>query len=355
MADWLDRLDGSLTQADRPLVRFKNGPGELAVCVHGARIVGCAIQGVDENLFYHQRGLENPEQAPGFLKKAGADIGGDRLWIAPEVAFMWPDLAGARIDPFGTYDLPAKMDPGHWEVEASGRDWIELTAAMDLVDHRSSAKVSLRAMRTIALGGLPDDWPEALPALAFTCGHQLSVLRGDASAWVGIWHLLQMPVGGTLVCPTVAPTSFPPTDYYSPFRPEDVTVKPEAVHFHARGDSIIKMGLRAEDVTGRMAYIRSLGDGRSSAILRGFLPQPGQPYIDVPRSFDALLGGDALQAFCSDQGTQGFTEMEYHEPGLKIGSGRTRTSGGCWTIVTAGQQALVEQTVQRLLGVSVST
>lgn len=353
MAVWLDRLQASLAESNCPVHRIASGSGELAVTAHAARIVACSLAGVEENLFFHDRGLENPALAPDQLAKAGALIGGDRLWIAPEVAYMWPDLAQSRVDPFGTYDLPAEMDPGQWAVLAEGDGWIELSADMNLVDHRNGARVSLQALRLIAASPLPADWPADLPAIAFTHRHQLNILEGDDQAWVGIWHLLQMPVGGTLICPTTRPTTFPPQDYYSPFRSQDITVTDQAVHFHALGDSIIKMGLPAEAITGRMAYLRPLADGRLSAIVRGFLPQPGAPYIDVPRSFDSTLGGDALQAFCSDQGDAGFTEMEYHEPGLNLASGLRQTHGGCWTLATAGPPRLVSQQIQQLLGVPV--
>jgi hypothetical protein len=115
---------------------------------------------------------------------------------------------------------------------------------------------------------------------------------------------------------------------------------------------MIKMGLLPEQTTGRMAYLRPAGD-TLTAIVRAFLPVTGAPYVDVPRDTDEVFGGDALQAFCDDGRFKGFTEMEYHEPALICGEGRTQHCGTCVTQVLAGDAAKVKQAVAALIGVAV--
>ena len=46
------------------------------------------------------------------------NIGGDRIWIAPEIQYNCHD----RTDFWGTLDLPQQMDPGDYTLEQLGGD-----------------------------------------------------------------------------------------------------------------------------------------------------------------------------------------------------------------------------------------
>ena len=57
---------------------------------------------------------------PGFLKRGSekdesgwVNLGGHRIWIAPEREFFIGDLSR----PFDTYKVPASVDPGQYEIE----------------------------------------------------------------------------------------------------------------------------------------------------------------------------------------------------------------------------------------------
>ena len=53
------------------------------------------------------------------------NIGGDRIWIAPEIQYNCTD----RTDFWGTLDLPKQMDPGNYTLKQIGDGW---TLAQDV-------------------------------------------------------------------------------------------------------------------------------------------------------------------------------------------------------------------------------
>ncbi|MFA9477956.1 DUF6786 family protein [Phycisphaerales bacterium AB-hyl4] len=359
MADWLNRLAASLADNGHEPRTFTAGSGQIIVLDHGARVLGCTLPGVDENLFWHNPRLEDASDAGTPLHEAGGLIGGDRIWIAPENGYMWPDLEAARTDPQGTYQLPTRMDPSEWGPIEEGDDHVVLGTTMALTDHRSERSVSLNLSREITIIDRPHGLPDSLACASFAIRNDLSLIEGDPEAVAGAWDILQLPPTGTLICPTVMPVQGQPRSYYDPFGDKHVQVDPHCVRFLIDSRRRIKMGLRAEHTNGRMGYYRALPDGQASLIVRVFLPQPGEAYVDMPRMTDDTFGGDALQAYNDDGTATGegpghcFGEMEYHDPAIVVGAGPALRTGSCVTHVIAGAEGLVRQAGRMLLGVDV--
>lgn len=353
MTDWAQRIETALGKHGRQWIPLKAGDGELFFLPHAARLLACRMPEVDGNVFWHHPDLEDPEKAGANLTSAGGGLGGDRLWIAPEVAYMWPDLDKARVDPHGSYDLPAYMDPGHWRMIDRQPDRLTMQTEMTLVDHRSEARVHLDVQRQIRIIMRPTGLPRGVNCASVVIRNGLRILDGDEGAIAGLWDLLQAPVGGRIVCPTAQPLNEAPRSYYEPYREGDVVTDAASgvVTFHAKGDYMIKMGLAPEQTTGRMANIRTVGD-QMVAIVRVFSPAPGMPYVDVPRDSNERFGGDALQCFCDDGRFGGFCELEHHEPALVLGCTPMEHEGMVLTYVLSGASEPVLEAASGLLGVS---
>jgi hypothetical protein len=354
MADALTDLERTLVDAGFRTIELATGDGRLLITPHGARVLGATLADVEGNLFWHNPDLEHGPRVRDAME-AGA-IGGDRLWIAPEVAFMWPDLKQARIDPFSDYRLPPAMDPGQWQrVGAERGEAITFRADMALTDHRTGKTVSLTVEREIAACDRPEGLPDALAHLGLTLRNDLAVVGGDEGAVAGVWDLVQVPAGrprpGELICPTVQPVTSP-RRYYETYEGR-VRCDREAVRFTIDAQRQIKMGIDARHTAGRMAYYRQQ-EGVSTVIFRAFLPMPGEVYVDLPRDSDAFFGGDALQAYNDNGGFGQFGEMEYHDPAIVVGRGPQRRSGSCVTHLLAGPDAEVREAVRMLVGVDVS-
>ncbi|HEX7010824.1 MAG TPA: DUF6786 family protein [Phycisphaeraceae bacterium] len=351
-ADWFDRLRTTLDSLGHRTWAWPAGHGRLLVSEYGARLLACELPPAADNIFWHNTALESADTAPQVLAAAGGSIGGDRLWIAPEISFMWPDLQLARQDSISTYNLPAAMDPAAWKLRQEGPAHALFATTMRLQDHRFKRSLAIEATRQFSIIDRPAGIPDDLPCLSFAIANQITLTQADPGAVAGGWDLLQVPPTGTLICPTVTPVPSP-RSYFNPFGPRHVQSSPHAVRFLIDGRRRIKMGLLAEQTTGRMAYYRALAQGQSSLIVRIFAPQPGEPYADLPLDTTELLGGDTLQAYNDDGSFGGFGEMEYHDPALIAGKGPQQRRGACVTHILAGPDEAVRLAGHTLLGVPI--
>lgn len=320
------------------------GDGAITVGVRGARVLDCRVEGIDENLFY--------EDASGG--------GGDRLWIAPEVAYYWPSLEDARRDPVGTAAVPGDVDPGTYEIDGRWPGGVHLVNSCSLVDGRDDKAIGLDIKRTFAAIGRPGilpNGPGVLPdgvkCVSFSITNELWVTGGDDGAVAAAWDILQVPPTGTLVCPTTRKVE--PRSYYDPFGDRHVRSDERAVRFLIDAKRRVKMGIRPEDTTGRMGYYRIHHDGMSSLIVRIFPVFPGERYVDIPRDHPAEQrdGGDALQAYNDDMTYARFGEMEFVAPAVEVGGCEYRHTPSV-THVLAGPDDAVRSAGQALLGVPVS-
>lgn len=341
MTDVFAQLQGVLADQGRVL---KAGDGELLVSTKGARVLACRMSGVEGNAFYHDPKVE---------QSSDKIVGGDRLWIAPEVAYYWLSLEHARQDPVKWATTPEAVDPGDYELVGASDARVHLANEVELTDVRAKKTISFLIDREVHVAERPAGLPGGVRCASFTITNTLSLHDGDDGAVAGAWDILQVPPTGTLVCPTVRPVSVSDvTSYYDPYGPKHVAVDAGRVRFLIDLQRRIKMGLRAEDTNGRMAYYRPLGNGQACAIVRIFAPLPGEPYVDVPRSADpsTRTGGDCLQAYGDDLTFGRFGEMEYHDPAIIVGHGPTTRSGTCVTHVLGGDDAAVRAAGERLIG-----
>ena len=268
----------------RDAIRFDTGDGIVEVGVSGGRVARCCVGDETRNLLYDD----------------GNAMGGDRLWIAPEVAYFWPSLEDARRDPVGTSRVPVGLDPGTWAVDHQWEGGVCLAQSTTLTDARDGKSITLSMKRTVSVIAPPFGVSSGVGCVSFLVQNDLEATGGDDGAVAAAWDILQVPPGGALVCPVTRAVT--PRSYYEPFGDEHVTVADGAVRFTVDAKRRIKMGLRPEHTTGRMGYHRPLADGQSALIVRVFPVYPGEQYVDVPRDHPAeqRTGGDALQAYNDD-------------------------------------------------------
>ncbi|MEM6756457.1 MAG: DUF6786 family protein [Planctomycetota bacterium] len=370
---WFDDLHRRVAdEGQRPhILQAGDGAGRLLITEHGARVLACELPGVDHNLFFH-----TDHTGEGGSK--GKVTGGDRVWIAPEAAYFWPTLEDARRDPKGTAAVPPEIDPGLRVKSPYDHDSFESENLIELLrDRRNGHPANVETVREVQICALQSR--SSLSSLSFTIKNALE------SGEVGCWDILQVPVGGTLICPTTINVAESdrytageqshcqtpnagPRSYYEPFGERHVAVEGGCVRFLIDGQRRTKMGILPEHTTGRMGYYRPLGDAMSSLIFRSFGVFPGEPYCDLPVNHPAhdavaarkdhpeMFRGDALQAYNDDGDAfpgASFGEMEYHDPCVIAGRGPTSRTGSCVTHVMAGPDAAVRRVGRELLGVEV--
>ena len=325
---------------------FPAGDGAFEVNTNNGRVTSCTVAG-SPNLFFDD----------------GKGSGGDRLWVAPEVAYYWPSLEDARADPVGTAATPAAVDPGTWAVtdtwdaeaaegEAAAPGGLSLEQAATLTDARDGKRIELAMKRSFSTAAAPHGLPDGVLCCSFFVVNELTATGGDDGAVAAAWDILQVPPTGTLVCPTTQRVK--PRSYYEPFGDKHVVADERRVRFLIDTTRRVKMGLRPEHTTGRMGYYRPLAGGESSLIVRVFPVVPGERYVDVPRDHPAeqRSGGDALQAYNDDLTFGAFGEMEFVSPAVTVG-GRAAQHTTCVTHVLVGPDAGVGAGGGMLLGCGV--
>lgn len=310
------------------------GEGHVTVTPHRARVVAVTLGPDGQNQFHDD----------------GAGGGGDRLWIAPEPAFHWEDVDQARDAPFEHYHVPECVEPGRYQrVDAGPRHITLANEGVDLTDHRVGKRILFDVLRQVRIIDAPAGLPPGLATASFAITNTLTLRGGDDGAVAEGWDLLQLPRGGTIICPTVTPLETMPTPYFEPFE-DSVTLRPDAVWFKVDGKRQIKMGLPPEVTTGRMGYIHG-----NTLIVRIFTPLIGETYVDVPLFADRKLrrGRDCLQTYSDDDTFGPFGELEYHDPALVVGAQPNVRSGTSVTHVITGEASDVRAAAMHLLGVSV--
>lgn len=350
MSDWYARIEDALGSIKQGYRTWETGDGRLLVLSHGARILACELPNVEGDLFWHSPAVEDPKSIVGALTGAGGGLGGDRLWLAPEIGFMWQDLAEARVDPLGGYHVPEDMDPSQWTVLDDAPDLVALETQVELQDYRMDKRINVRVGRRFSLIKRPAELDSQIKCVSFAICNEVFLNDGDNGAAAGAWDLLQVPPEGWIICPVVSPVAVP-RSYYDPFGAKHVTTDARAVRFLVDGKHRIKMGLTPMQTTGRMGYFRKAGHV-ATLIVRVFGAQPGDTYVDLPRDSDDLVGGDALQCYNDDGGAGGFGEMEYHDPAVVVGEGPLSRFGSCVTHVMAGPEEAIRVAGKQMLGVS---
>jgi len=351
MSNWFEALSDSVQQSFGQAIVFKAGSGRLLFSPCGARLAACEMSGVDENLFWHHPDALDPQKLKQHAASILASLGGDRLWIAPEVGYFWTDLKAARIDPHTSTVIQPSMDSGDYRIAGQSSDHVQMTAQMALHDYRTGRDVTLRVNRYVGVTDELVELPQGVTCSSFLIRNDVTLLEADDEAVGGAWDLLQVPPVGTLICPTTTPVE-QPRSYYNPYGDRHVVCDESSIRFLIDGMHRIKMGLSPQQTTGRMGYYRQL-EHVSSLIVRIFAALPGEPYVDLPRSSDATFGGDALQAYNDDGNAGGFGEMEYHDPAVVAGRSPDSRSGSCVTHVLVGPDDAVRKVGEELLGVAI--
>ena len=292
-----------LRSADLP-VRELVSPsgGRAAVTTVGGCLAGLCVEGESENIPYVNEEISQLGWLPG---KASSQIGGVRLWFAPEYAYFWKGKPDARA--LSNYEIQQGCDPGSYSITASDEKSVRMEMTTSLQDFRDGSRIEFAVERVISsvpppvkLGGLR--------YMGVRLQHRLQLLSAPLGKRLDLWHLLQMPAGSRLLVPTCKPAK--PLIYFNAFHHSDWKSEPNALRWDFRGTDIAKIGLDISQVTGCAGVLRPLARDRFAAMIWQFPVAPGMAYADGPSA--ARANNQIVQAW--DGG--GFGELEYHSPSV---------------------------------------
>jgi hypothetical protein len=263
---------------------------KAVVSQRGARLFGPFLAD-GTPLCWINPALAKTETFQAFIQAGEWNLGGERVWIAPEIQFNVAD----RTRFWETHHIPPQMDPGDFQsTHEAGRVLLEgqmaleahnlATGTLDLhVRHEISAQVPnpLRGTRQAALmEGV------AYAGVSRTVGLSRSE-PGDILC--ESWCLMQLNPGGTLHIPVTNPQA-EATAYFGDPAPDTTAVVDGALRIHLTGQRQYKLGYKAAYMTGRMGYLGSLPDGRGFLLIRNFFNDPSSVYCEEPDTQPGVNG-----------------------------------------------------------------
>jgi hypothetical protein len=284
--------------------------GAALITQRGGRVLGIFPTEDAPNLLWTNHAAFASGAALKAFAAAGEwNLGGERLWIAPEIQYNVRD----RADFWGTLHVPAAMDPAAYALEADAGQ-VTLRAEMALPAHNLATGTQQISVERV-YQPVPNPLAAATSRRVIYGGYQQRVTLRVTEPHIAAeaWSLMQLPAGGQLVIPCMPQVEA--ADYFG-----DVPGAARAVRGgdtpHLRlaltGRQQFKVGYRAWCMTGRMGYWRTLPDGRAALLVRAFFSNPSNPYAEEPPN-ETGVNGFSVHVYNDGGefgGDQSFGEME---------------------------------------------
>ncbi len=242
------------------------------------------------------------------------NIGGDRLWIAPERDWHWIDISTFDLD---KYKVAEAIDPGSWTLEGQQGNSLTVTQSFAVQHRRRSRHVHGKIERQFTFNEMLD---RTIPGLQDPVGwitvDTLALEGGTPGQGINLWRILQVPVGGRVYVASSTP------DHYRLHFGDDsglVHIGPRGLQAEITGDQMYKIGIGQQDVADLIAYARPLSRDAWLVTARWFQVPADAVYLDTPLDQPGTLG-DVVQIFNDNGVFGGFGELEVHGPGLEVPS-----------------------------------
>ncbi|WP_159500607.1 hypothetical protein [Microbacterium sp. 18062] len=315
-------VEARLTERGIPFRRLSVGAdASIVVSSYGARVYG-PFFGAGASESWLPEAFADADAFAALHDGGAWNVGGDRVWIGPEIEYMIPD----RDRYWETYTMPRSLDPGeHVLFGDDGEPTMHRHAR--LAAHASGGAHASFDM-TIRVRATPHPLRQLTDASAAGvefAGYATEITLSQLAAAplpAESWMLLQVIAGGTAL--VAGAPGMRVTDYYEPVGAL-LRDAPGGSAVQATGADRFKIGFAAAHVSGRLGYLRDVGDGRAVLFIRSGPVHPGLDYAEEP---DARRGhrGDALHIYNDDGGLGGFAEMEAR--GTPVAAVRTADGTG---------------------------
>jgi hypothetical protein len=308
-------LKGALAAAGKLTETMADASGaSLLVLPYGGRLIGAFAPGGGENFLWTNPYLAEPRKARELFESVmWANSGGERTWIAPEADFFYPNYPLTDV-----YFQPRTFDPGSYAASRDGNS-IFLENHLTLRSFRTGEDIALAMKKSFTLIPLERDSDLAAKGIAWVAYRvrlELELLSEARETPVGLWSLIQLPPGGTMIAATRRAAR--PVPYFGHVLDEELEIRASAFRWDTRNTVDRKIGIIPAELTGRLGYTHHGADS-SCLVVRDIVVDTKAAYVDAP--FPATKGsaGPACAVqFCSvDHAVLGsFRELEYHSPAI---------------------------------------
>lgn len=326
--------------------------GSIVAANASARVLRLTTESGYDFLWMN-KGIESLKEDDLYTDEGWLNLGGDRIWIAPECEIHVSDTSRWSE----THRVPTEMDPGDYAI-ARTESGVEMRSEFALYNHRLKCEFGLSVSRIVEpsanpLKDLRSD-SDLLDA-EYVGYHQKSEISLKSSPLaglkVGIWHLAQVPAVGEIIVPVTVTKS--PKVYFGPEGSDGLKVGTSLVRLSVDASRYFKIGVKAGYSYGRSAFARQDSNGAWTLLVRNFGVDPSAEYVDYPAD-DQEDRGYAIQCFMDDGSLGSFGEVEHHAPGIGSGLGKASQIDECDTWGFRGEKKTIERIGETLLGRAIS-
>jgi hypothetical protein len=320
-------------------------PGVVIVSQYGCRVLGVFPSGEAENLLWLPPELESIDSATELKKSGSWKLGGERLWLSPEIELHFSDPNQPSGD---NYAVPQSTDPGCWNGRGDTTNGLSLTNRGKAINHLSKSEFGFTIERSVTID-VPPESTRDVASIGYQVETKLMIEPGDRpDAVYGLWNVAMVPAGGTMLIPTHPQPEL--VDYFQTDIGAFCSQWPAHVAFPMTGSAFHKLGLIAGDVRGTMGYLRPLPNGQANLIVRQVSVDPQGVYCDYP-GHDRNRRDVAFQ-FYNDDGMMGpYGEFECHAPAATAKTG-FRASDHLRTWAFTGPEQRMREIAMELLDLS---
>ncbi|MBW7882641.1 MAG: hypothetical protein H3C34_08385 [Caldilineaceae bacterium] len=327
---------------------------QLLVMERGGRILGPFRDEDDTGLFWLNPAWASTGDLEAFLQSGDWNLGGERLWISPEIQYLVSD----RRDFWGTVAVPAAMDPGTWRLDAPTPGQLRLRQEMTLTAYNLAVGCkSLRVERILQAAPDPlasSSHYEALRRDVIYGGYEQVVTLAEQTTDAitsQAWSLIQLRPGGQILIPCSPHLEI--TDYNEPVDAAHCTHHGHWVSFKITGARRYKVGLRATQTFGRLGYFHPGDNGHGYLIVRSFFNNPSSLYSEEPAHLPGSRG-DSIHIYNDGGMFGGFGELEIQGQTIGGPTGRANITDQQLLWIYLGPQARLATIAAHLLGVTVA-
>lgn len=337
-------------------IRFEKlqlqGCAFILVSARGGRVFGPFMAEGEESLLWVSGVLADSNTFRSFLKSGDWNLGGDRIWIAPEIQFYVAD----RMKYWETISVPALVDPGAYTLQFDGKSCM-LSQRMRLPAYNlASGETELELTRQIKQVKDPlrsiKDYNELSKQVQFAGFEQRVTLRSESGQhiYAEAWNLSQLNPGGKIYICAVPALQY--VDYYEPVTDEFMTRGANYVSYSVTGSMRYKIGLKSVHLFGRMAYLNRQDDGRSYLIVKNFFNNPSSVYSEEP-PYSPGDNGYSIHVYNDDGKLGGFGEMECNAQTIGGDTGKLSSVDTITTCIYRGTRSHIEKILYQLTGITV--
>lgn len=281
---------------------------QIAVSRHGGHVFGPFSEDYPDGIFWVPESIYEPEKYRQLIENQIWNIGGDRVWIAPEIQFNIRDRARFRE----TLDTPRTIDPGHYTMKKKANA-IDLHQMLDLQSYNTvTGQIHLDFGRTIVKAENPlrklPDFAQRMEGVSYCGFEQVQELRSESQQdiYAETWDLLQIRPQGTIYIPMYQPLAG--TDHYEPAGEHEQLME-RGVCLRITGQSRYKIAYKSACLTGRFGYLADAVKDRSYLIVINYPNNPSAMYAEEPPLMKGETGY-SIHIYNDDGKSGGFAEME---------------------------------------------